>query len=199
MPWGAVAGAVIGAYASNNAAKKGAKATDQASQGAIDLQREMFNTTRQDQAPWMEAGRGALGQLSALNSGDYSGFNNSPDYLWAREQGLQGVDRSAAARGGMYSGGADADRMKFASGLATQNLGNYRGSLQSMAGLGQSTASGLGSMGMGMANNAGNAMMNAGQARSSAYQQSGNNIAGLAGGLGNMYTYGRQNGWNWGG
>lgn len=198
MPWGAVIGAVVGGIAQNSAAKKGAKATDQSSQRSIDEQRRQFDLTRQDQMPWLDAGRGALGDMQRLMGGDFSKFYQSPDYTFARDQGLQSLERGAAARGGMYSGGADADRMRFASGLASQNYGNFYSRLQSMAGQGQTTASNLGQMGMGMANNIGNSLMNAGNARASAYQQQGNNWAQLAGGLGNMFTYGRQNGWKWG-
>lgn len=181
MPWGAVVGAVIGGVAANNAAKKGAKATDQASQAAIDEQRRQFDLTRGDQLPFLQAGHGALGDMQALNSGDFSKFFQTPDYAFARDQGLQGIDRSASARGGMFSGGADADRMKFASGLASQNYNQFYNRLQAMAGQGQTTASGLGQLGMGMANNIGNAGMNAAAQRSSAFNQIGNNWASVAG------------------
>ncbi len=193
MPWGAVAAAVVGGVMSNQAAKKGANATNQANQQAIDEQRRQFDLTRSDQAPWMQAGTGALSQMQALNSGDFSSFTQSPDYAFARDQGLQGLERGAAARGGMYSGGADADRMKFASGLASQNYNQYYNRLQSMAGQGQTTASGLGQLGMGMATNVGNGLLNMGQARASSYQQQGDNWGQLAGVAGNAFGNWYQN------
>ena len=114
--------------------------------------------------PYYDAGTNALGQLDAVNSGDYSGFNSSPDYLFAQQQGLQGLDRSAAARGGLYSGGADADRMTFASGLASQNLGNYRNNLMSLANMGQNQSQYMGQLGQNFGNQFGQAMGIKGQA-----------------------------------
>jgi len=198
MSWvavGVAAVTVVGGAIQNNQNKKAAQgaanAQTAAEQMKIDEMRRQFDLTRADQAPWLQAGQGALGGLQAMMNGDYSGFMSSPDYLYARDQGMEGVNRHLAANGGYYSGGGDADRMKFASGLATQNLGNYRGMLQSMAGLGQQTASGLGSLGMGMANSIGNAYGNMGNARASSFlnRADSNNqfIGGATSALANAY------------
>ncbi|MFC4728799.1 hypothetical protein [Coralloluteibacterium thermophilus] len=207
----AVTGAAIGAattlYSTNQAKKSAqgaANAQVGASNAAIAEQQRQFDLARQDQMPWLQAGQTALSSLERLNSGDYSGFENSPDYLYAQDRGLAALDRSAAARGSLYAGGTDADRISFASGLATQNLNNYRNSLNSMAGLGQTTASNLGSLGQSAANNVSNALINAGNARASSYQAAGqanqnaaSGLAGLAGwGIG---QYQKGNAWNWGG
>lgn len=196
MTWGmvAVAGAtLIGGAMQSKSASKSANAAAQGQQAGIDFQREQWNASRQDQAPWMQAGGRALGQLESLNNGDYSGFMNSPDYLAARDEGMQGINRHLAAKGGYYSGGGDADRMKFLSSLATQNLGNYRGSLQSLAGLGQSTASGLGSLGMQMAGNVANGYGNMGAARASGYAQQGQIGSQMVGGLAGAFNNWNQN------
>lgn len=183
----AVTGAVVAAGASAYAANRGASAQRSASRTAAAEQARQFDLARQDQAPWLQAGRNALSQLEQVNSGDYSGFENSPDYLFARQQGLQGIDRSAAARGGMYSGGADADRMTFASGLATQNLNNYTGRLQGIAGAGQNTAQSLGSFGANAANNIGQMRMAGAQAQAQGYSGMANSIGNLAGYLGGRF------------
>lgn len=187
----------MGLYSANQQ-KKSAQGAANAQQAAADAataeQRRQFDLTRGDQAPWLQAGQGALAQMQALNSGDFGSFTQSPDYQFAFDQGLQGLDRSASARGGMFSGGADADRMKFASGLASQNYNQFYNRLQSMAGQGQTTASGLGSLGMGMANNIGNIGINMGDARASSYGQradTNSQLAGLLGGAFNNYMQGR--------
>lgn len=206
MTWGMVGAAAItvvgGAIASNKAnkgAQGAANAQLTAQQLAIDEQRRQFDLTRGDQMPWMRAGAGALSQMQALNAGNFDSFTQSPDYAFARDQGLQALERGAAARGGMYSGGADADRMRFASGLASQNYNSFYNRLQSMAGQGQTTAGGLGQLGMGMAGNIGNAYGNMGNARASSYLNQANNSAGLIGGTTNalsglfsQYMAGRQ-------
>src|SRR5690349_17301122 len=61
---------------------------------------------------------------------DCSGFPNSPNYAWARDQGIQALDRSAASRGRLYSGAQMQGLSQFNQGRATQHLGNYRQGLQ---------------------------------------------------------------------
>lgn len=200
MSWGAVAGAavgLIGGALQNRGAGKAADAQAHAQQLAIEEQRRQYDQTREDMMPWLQAGGGALNRLTALSGGDFSGFYESPEYAFTRDQGLQSLERGAAARGGMYSGGADADRMRFASGLASQEYGNHWNRLAGLAGVGQSTAGQLGAYGANMASNIGNAYGNIGQARASAYQQRANNNAqmvGVVGGAFNNWLQGRNAG-----
>lgn len=173
MPW-AVAGAVLGAGISaagqNSAAKKGAAAGNAATQATIDEQRRQFDLTRKDQLPFLEAGYDSLRRQNAFLNGDWSGFMNSPDYKFALEQGAKALDRGAAARGAMFSGGADADRIALGQGLATQYNSNYWNKLAGRAGQGQTTAAGLGQLGANMAGNVGNALMaNGANQRNSIY------------------------------
>lgn len=183
----AITGAVVAAGATAYGANRQASAARGAANTAAAEQARQFDLARQDQRPWLEAGQNALGRLQAVNDGDYSGFMNSPDYQFAMDQGIRSLDRSAAARGGLFSGGADADRISFASGLATQNLNNYTNRLSSIAGLGQNSAQSLGSLGANAAGNIGNARMAAGQAQGAGYAQMGNALGDLAGYLGGRF------------
>ena len=191
----AITGAVVAAGATAYGANRQASAARGAANTAAAEQARQFDLARQDQRPWLEAGQNALGRLNAVNDGDYSGFMNSPDYQFAMDQGIRSLDRSAAARGGLFSGGADADRMQFASGLATQNLNNYTNRLSSIAGLGQNSAQSLGSLGANAAGNIGNARMAAGQAQGAGYAGMANSLGNLAGYLGGRLD----NGGVWGG
>lgn len=191
MPWGIAAAAVVGAYSANQqskAAKGAANAQTRAADAATAEQQRQFDLTRQDQQPWLQAGQNALTQMQALNSGDFSSFKESPDYQFAFNQGLQGLDRSAAARGSLFSGGHSADLMQFGQGLASQNYGNFYNRLAGLSGTGQTTASGLGSLGANMANNIGNNYMNAGNARASAYGSIADSNSQLAGGIGGAFN-----------
>lgn len=183
------------AYAANQQ-KKGAQGAANtvadASNASIAEQRMAREQSRQDQMPWMQAGQSALGQLQALNSGDFSSFKESPDYQFTFDQGLQGLDRSAAARGSLNSGGADADRIAYGQGMASQQYGNYYNRIASLAGAGQQAASGLGALGANAANQIGNSMQNAGAARASSYLQRGDANSQLASGLGGLANYGLQ-------
>lgn len=151
----AVVVAAGSAYAANRqgaAAKEaGRAARDGANQG-IGVQQDERDQFNAQAKPYIDAGTGALSRLSSLNSGDYSGFESSPDYLYARQQTQQGVERGAAARGGLYSGGTNVDLANALNGVASQNLGNYRSSLMSLAGMGQNTVMGSGQLGQQSAN-----------------------------------------------
>lgn len=51
-------------------------------------------------------------------------FRNSPGYKFALEQGLQGVQRSAAAKGTLLTGGTLKDLAQYGTGLADQTYGD---------------------------------------------------------------------------
>lgn len=177
MSWGmvAVAGAsLVGGALASRSADKGADAQQRAADAATAEERRQYDQTREDQMPFLQAGYGALNRQEAVLGGDYSGFQNSPDYLFSRDQALQTQERGAAARGGFMGGGADADRMALASGLANQNLNSYWNKLAGQAGQGQVTAGNLGQLGANMAGNIGQNMIGAGQARASSYASQAN-------------------------
>jgi hypothetical protein len=197
--WGSLIGAAVSAYGAkkaNSANNRGTGAVVAGQQSAIDEQRRQFDLSRGDQAWWMTAGRGALGQMQALNSGDMSGFHDSPDYQYALDQGMKLSDRGAAAHGSLYSGGHSADLMQLGQGLANGNYNNYYSRLSNMAGQGQTTAANLGSLGQNMAGQIGQAYGNIGNARQSSFGMNGYNNANLysqAGGAFNQWYQGRQN------
>lgn len=186
-----VGGAVYGANQSANAAEDAANQQTGMSQAAIDLYRQMYEEGVARQDPWLQAGQQALNPLLATygigtpdGEADYSAFFNSPDYQANLEQGMRGLDRSAAARGSLYSGGTDADRMAFGQNLAAQQLGAYRSGLAGIAGVGQNTATNLAGQGSQFAGNAAQQYGNIGQAqaygtlgRQSAYNQGINQLA----------------------
>lgn len=184
MTWVAVAvagGAVVGAIASNSAANKESKAAGnaaqaqlQASQQAIDEQKREYDQSRSDMQPFLQTGYGALDKEKALLNGDYSGFQNSPDYQFTLNQGIGALDKSAAARGSLYSGGHSQDLTNYAEGTADQFLNSYWNKLAGQAGQGQVSANALGGLGANMAGNIGNYLTNAGNARASSYLQQGN-------------------------
>lgn len=191
MPWGAAIAAVGGLVAADmqsGAAGDAADAQAQASAQSIAEQRRQFDQLQANQQPYMQAGTGALSGLERLAAGDYSSFGDSPDYLYARDQMQQGIERGASARGALYNRGTDVDLARHLGGLASQNLGNYRGSLMGLASLGQNAAAGVGNAGMGMANSIGNLAGQQGAAQAQgAYDKANawsNALGGLAGAAG---------------
>ena len=182
-----ITGAVMGGlaladniYSQNqnaDAAANAAKQSQNAANAALATSKANYQQANTNLSPYISTGDTALSQLAAVNNGDYSGFNQSPDYLYALQQGLQGVDRSAASRGALYSGGTSVDTLKAAEGLASQNLGNYRSSLTQQAQLGEGAASNLGSLGQGQAGQVGNiGVTNAGNQTTAGYNAAAGNI-----------------------
>ncbi len=169
-----LAGSALSSRSQAKAAKQGAQAQTAAADQAIAEQRRQYDQTRTDQMPWLTAGTGALGQLGALNSGDFSSFNSSPDYKYAMDSSLGVLDRYAASRGAYNAGGTDADRMKLAGGLASQNYNNYYNRIANIAQVGQGAAQSLGQFGQGMANNISGQYNNLANKQATSYQDQAN-------------------------
>jgi hypothetical protein len=200
MSWVAVAvgvgSAVVGAYGASEqskAAKQGADANQAWQEKGINEQRRQYDQSRQDMLPWLNAGTGALGQMQALNSGDFSQFYESPDYKFAFSEGQRALDQGAASRGGLFGGGNSRDSIRYGQGMASQQYNSFYNKLQSMAGQGQTTAGGLGQLGAQMAGNIQQGYGNIGQARQSAYNTKGQAYGDYANSLAGMMNYYGQN------
>lgn len=100
---------------------------------------------------------------------DMSVFFQSPDYQFNLAEGQKAIDRSLVARGRGLSGAGVKEGVRYASGMASNEFGNFYNRLANIAGLGQAGVNTSASAGMNTAANIGNAAMNAGNARASAY------------------------------
>lgn len=197
------AAALIGGKMQSDAAKKAAATTAGAADRATDFQREMFERQVQLSEPWRKAGEQALNKLIPLAT-EYTPFGMQqfqadPGYAFRMAEGMKGLERSAAARGGLLSGATLRGIQNYGQDLASQEYQNafnrYQaerqarlGPLQSLAGVGQTTAQQLGQAGQGYATNVGNIGMGqaqiagqAGLARASAYGNALNQLAYLGG------------------
>ena len=187
MPWGVAAAAVIGAVAQNSAANKAASAQKNAANQAIAATQQNYDRTKSDLQPYITLGGNAVGTLNALNNGDTSAFRADPGYQFAFDQGLQGLDRSAAARGALYSGGHNADLIRYGQGMADQQYGQFYNRLMGLASLGQNASSNLGSVGTGNAASIGANLTNAGNAAANGYMNSANAFSNGLGQLAGAY------------
>ena len=119
----------------------------------------------------------------APTSAGGSGFRATPGYEFVRSEGMRGLERSAAARGGAFSGNALRGLDQFNNGLASQEYNNYYNRLAGLSGTGQNTGQNLAGLGANMAGNVGNLLTNSGQARASAAAQ-------RYSGLNNLFNFG---------
>jgi hypothetical protein len=211
-----VAGAVVVSSALGSSAAKSAASTQSAAADrAAELQNEQFQQTRQDYAPWREAGVNALGvmQKTAGNVPGAFSFTNQqmyqdPGYAFRLAEGQKALDRSAAARGGLISGGALKAAGRYGQDMASQEYQNaYNRALTgyntdvarenqlynrqaALAGIGQTATSQTAQAGQNYATNVGNLMT--GSAAAQAAGQVGQANA-LTGGLGTYLNYSQGN------
>lgn len=199
---GTIGGALISSSASKSAAGEQAASSDR----AADMSMQQYQQTRQDQAPWREAGQTALSQLSGgLAPGGAFGksftmadYQADPGYQFRIQQGEQGIDRAAGARGSRYSGATLKALARFNSDQASQEYGKaydrYNNDvttrfnrLASVAGVGQTATAQTAAAGQQAVMTAGQAIQNAGTARASGYVGTANAINGGIGQAVNSY------------
>jgi len=197
MPWSFIIPAaisLIGGKQQSDAAKSAANITGAATDRAAALQERMYNENVARQKPFYNVGVNALPEL--VNASKYTNFGMDqfqadPGYAFRLGEGTKALERSAAARGGLLSGGTGKALQRFGQELGSQEYTNafnrYQteraarlNPLQSLTGTAQTTANTLGTAGQTMATNIGNAYMGQGvnqgnallagtQARTSAY------------------------------
>ena len=149
-----IGGAAIESSAAGKAAGTQASAADESaqlqykeSQNALAFQQQEFDTQQQNLKPWLQEGKSALNNLSALTSKPGQGLltpygqtftaptleeaENQPGYKFAEQQGEGAINNSAAAKGDLVSGNAAEAEDQFAQNNAETNYGNvYNQALQ---------------------------------------------------------------------
>lgn len=202
---GNIAGSAIQAGAADDAAE----AQVRAAREATDIQRQMYNQARSDQEPWRASGVRALAGMEDKDfSRDFgtSDFQQDPGYAFRMAEGQKALERSAAARGGLQSGGTLKALTQYAQGVASDEYGKaYErfnadrdrrfGRLSNLAGMGQNSAQSMGQHSMNFGQMAGNNMMGAGDARAAASMTKGQvwgNTLSQLGGMGMQAAAGAQ-------
>jgi hypothetical protein len=109
-------------------------------------------------------------------SNAYGGFFTSPGYQFRMDQGLQAIDRGAAARGILGSGATVKAEQRYGEGLAASEYDSYTARLAQLAGLGQSATAGTAAAGANASNNISQALINSGNAQASSYTNTASSI-----------------------
>jgi len=185
-----IGSAVIGAGASLLAGGAQAGALRESTEQSIAEQRRQFDIGQQLTAPQREAEDAARQQLlNVLGLGDQP-FDpstiNIPGQQFAIDEASQAVERSAAARGGLASGGTLAALQERALGITNQNfLTNFLNPLQNLAGGGAGQIAGQQAINLGV--NVGSQLSNLGTNRANIIGQQFQGVTGaLQGGLSNF-------------
>ena len=195
-----VVGSVIGGQAQGDAADTAAGASDRSAR----LQKEMFDKQMELQEPFRAAGvagqnrlmelLGLGGSKTAAGYGKYAkdfsvqDFQADPGYAFRLSEGLKGLDRQAAARGGLISGGALKAATQYGQEMGSQeyqnafsryqtNRTNQLQPLGNLQAVGQSAAANQGSAAGAYGSGAGAAIVAGGQAQAAGQLGVGNTIA----------------------
>ena len=212
---------VLGGLLSSNGQRSAAAAQSDSASQSMALQKQMYDQTREDQTPWRNAGVNALGQMQSGAFAQPAAFqfgasefnaNQDPGYAFRVAEGQKALDRQAAARGGLISGGALKAAQRYGQDLGSQEYQNsfnraltgYNANvarsdtgynrLASMAGIGQTANAQLGAAGQNYATGAGNAINAAGQAQAASALGQGNTWNNALGTMAS--TYQNQNNFN---
>lgn len=235
-PAGATAGAALGGGLDEatgggqaGAAREAAQIANASSDRALALQQRMYDEGVARLQPRLTAGNNALAQMQSgafaqptafsFGAGDYQA---DPGYAFRLAEGQKALDRQAAARGGLISGGALKAAQRYGQDMGSQEFGNaYQRALDmynsrvarsntgynrlaGLADVGQTAGTQIDTAGQKYSTNAGNLMTNQGyntgnamlageRARQSFYGNIGTALG--SGGFNNMFgNYGRSEG-----
>ena len=153
----AIIGGVLQSNAAGRAASKQASSTDR----ATDEQARQYDQTREDYAPYREAGKKALGQYETEINAPVTSADvmSDPGYQFGLSQGQLGLDRKAAAAGGRVSGAALKSAAEYANNYATtgynaayQRRQDRLNRLASLANIGQTATGGSAAAGAAKSN-----------------------------------------------
>lgn len=229
---GSIVGGIMQGQGYNNAIDAIKQYTDKAigsykdysTQGLNELG-NFWNTQQQNEQPYINQGRVAVDSLGnmlqpggELSQGYGQQFQaptaeqaaQTPGYQFALQQGQQALERSAAAKGNLLTGGTAKALDQYSQGMASQNYQNaYNNALQgfntnygiwnndrnnlfsryaSLSGLGQNSAAGLNANAGNMANMYNSNLLTTGGQIGSAYQNEAQGIASADIGKGQAYA-----------
>jgi hypothetical protein len=205
--------ALTSGYFGNQAAEKTSQATFDAAQLAIQEQRRQYDQSRTDKMPWMQAGQGAVNQLSDLMQQGGQLYNTTPTieqlqmdpgYAWRTQQGANALAAQGAASGMYGSGNLGVALTDYGQNAASQEYQNaynrwntaqdlLYNRLAGISGTGQTSANQLGALGQTTANQIGSYYQNS---VTPAYDWS-SAIMGSAGAVRSDLSSGLQNYLNW--
>jgi hypothetical protein len=213
MPWEFIVPAAINLFMGDqqsDAAQQAASTAGAASDRAAQLQREtakeqlalqqrMYEEGIKRQQPFYNAGTNALAQMQAQYNKMPDVFTGKvnlgedPGYAFRLKEGQKALDRQAAARGGLISGGALKAATRYGQEMGSQEYGNaynraltsYNAGvnreatgynrLASMAGVGQTSANTIGTAGQNYAGSSANIAGNMAANVGNIYAQQGVN------------------------
>lgn len=203
--------AVLGGLASNKAASTQAQAAQsaadaqlQAAREANALQQRIYEESVGRQQPFLTGGTEDYNRLRALMTGGPEAAQKfltmDPGYGFRLSEGMKALDRQAAARGGLISGGALKAAQRYGQDVASQEFTNAYNRLAGLADVGPRAAGVMSSLGQTYGQQAGQNLMAGGQAAAQGILGAGSarasgymgGVNALTSGLGQYLNYTQQ-------
>lgn len=131
---------VLGGIGGFGAKKKANNAYNQIMQ----MLNQAYTDYRTDQQPFLNLGQKGTSGLDKILSGDMSGFFTSPGYNFRKNQSLEAVQNSAAARGMLGSGNTLSAISERAGNQASDEFSNFIKLLSGASDYGQTAVNNLG-------------------------------------------------------
>lgn len=192
------AGAVGSAVISSNAASDAAAGTAAAAKKANKKLSKFYVAQREDLKPWQQGGLNAFNEMGSQDfKRDFTAedFQKDPGYEFRMAEGAKALERSAAARGGLRSGGTLKAISRYGQDFASNEYGNaYNrfnadrdrrfGRLSSLAGFGERATGQLGALRQNYTNTYSNNVMGAAKSAGEAGMASANAWGGALSGIG---------------
>lgn len=136
-----IGGSILSGLFGSSAARSAARTQAAATREGIASQERMFNRGLELQEPFRQGGleaqnmlmqelrnpqqyRASAGLSPAELAGEQFNFEADPGYGFRLSEGLKALERSAAARGGLLSGGTGKALQRYGQGLASQEYQN---------------------------------------------------------------------------
>lgn len=180
---GSLVAGVAGSAISSNAASNAANTQAAAANNANSLQNQIYQQQLANQQPYLQAGTAALSQMQDpyfqqnFTAADMQ--SEDPGYDFRMQQGQQALERSAAAKGGLQSGGTLKALTQYSQDYASNEFNNaYNrftntqndrfGRLATIAGMGQGATNQAGAYGTNYANQSGQNTMDSANAQGAA-------------------------------
>jgi len=190
-----------GAWLQSQAAKDAANTQAAAADRANQMQWNMYQQQRSDNEPWRLAGGRAL---AGMEDSDFQrdfqlgDFQKDPGYEFRMQEGQKALERSAAARGGLMSGGFGKALSRYGQDYASNEYGNAYNRfnadrdrrfnrLSAIAGTGQTANGQNGAAGQNYANQVGSNYTNLANAQGASSIAQGNAWGGALNNAGNNW------------
>lgn len=175
---------LVGGFLQNRSASRQARAGESAADAGIAEQRAARLAFEERTQPFLDIGLNAGGLLTDFLNNPMAGLDEiNPIISFLREQGFEGIEESAAARGRLGAGDTLKDLVRFDVGLTSTVVPQLQqqrfNQLFNVTGLGANAAVGQGNAALSTASNISNLFSNRGQATQQGIQGQTNALTGF--------------------